>query len=207
MVAVACSFFAAQDDPAPAIFRFLRGTVATVIVDGVYLFTMLVVAVAPAFLHFGWLTARPATGSLGVTLGANGATFLALQSTYSADFASFADGGAAAVIGMSAAAVVTRLLRSVAADWSGRRLVRANWVTLAASADRRGRGDRAGLRRPHREPVRRRQRGAGVQHEQAVCRPAHRAQHRRPTGARAARRRPTSQRFSTPGSPRSRADG
>jgi uncharacterized membrane protein YccC len=154
LAAVACSFFAAQDDPAPAIFRFLRGTVVAVIVDGVYLFAvlpaidgfpLLVVALAPTFLFYGWLTARPATASIGMALSANGATLLALQSTYSADFASFANSGVAAVIGMSAAAVVTRLLRSVAADWSAWRLVRANWVTLAAAAAGRGAGDRTAL--------------------------------------------------------------
>ena len=152
MCAVACCFFAAQDDPAPAIFRFMRWTVVAVVVDAIYLFAvlpaidgfaMLVVALAPVFLLYGWLIARPATNSAGMALAVNGATLLALQSTYSADFATFANNGIATVIGMSAAAVITRLLRSVGADWSAWRLVRSNWISLADAAMGRGRGDRA----------------------------------------------------------------
>jgi len=152
MAAVACSFFAAQDDPAPAILRFLYATVVAVIVDGVYLFgvlpavdgfTMLAVALAPTFLFYGWLTARPSTSVLGLALSANGATLMALQTTYSADFASFLNSGIAAVIGMAAAAVLTRLMRSVGADWSAWRLTRSNWLSLAQAAEGRGRGDRA----------------------------------------------------------------
>ena len=57
-------------------------------IDG---FVMLCVVLAPPFLLYGWLAARPSTSGTGMALAANGATLMALQSTYSADFASFAE--------------------------------------------------------------------------------------------------------------------
>src|SRR5205823_2631145 len=42
--------------------------------------------------------------------------------------------GLALVFGMSAAAVVTGLVRSVGAEWSARRLLRAGWADIAAVA-------------------------------------------------------------------------
>jgi uncharacterized membrane protein YccC len=152
MSAVVCCLFATRDDPAPAIAQFLRGSSIAIIVDGVYLFAilpaidgfvMLTVALAPAFILYGLLNARPATAPIRMALAAMGATLLALQETYSADFSSFVNSGIATVIGMGVAGVLTKLIRSVGADWSAWRLVRSNWLSLAEAAKRRGRGDRA----------------------------------------------------------------
>ncbi len=152
MAAVGACFFAARDDPAPAILQFLRYTVVTVLVDGVYLFALLpgidgfvllAAALAPVFLVYGVLIARPATMPVGMALAANGATLLALQGSYSASLPGFVNSSLAAVTGMAMAAVLTRLIRSVGAEWSTWRLVRANWRDLARAARRRGGGDRA----------------------------------------------------------------
>ena len=152
MSAIVCCLFAAQDDPAPAIAQFLRWSSIAIIVDGVYLFAilpaidgfvMLTVALAPAFILYGLANARPATAPIGMALAAIGATLLALQETYSADFSCFVNTGIATVIGMGAAGVLTKLIRSVGADWSAWRLVRSNWLSLAEAATRRGRRDRA----------------------------------------------------------------
>jgi uncharacterized membrane protein YccC len=152
MAAVACCFFAAQDNPTPAIMDFLRWTVVAVVLDAVYLFAvlpmvngfeMLVLVLAPAFLLFGVLVARPATTPAGLALAANSATLLSLQATYSADFAAYANAGIATVIGMSTAALLTQLVRSMGAEAGAWRLQRANWLSLAQAAERRGTGDRA----------------------------------------------------------------
>ena len=152
LAAVACCFFAAQDDPTPAILQFLRWTVVGILIDATYLFAimpaidgfvMLTAVLAPVFIGIGLVIARPSTAQVGVALGANGATLLALQGNYSANFTSFANTAIAAILGMSAAAVITGLIRSVGADWSTWRLVRANWASLAEAAHNRGRGDRA----------------------------------------------------------------
>ena len=45
---------------------------------------------------------------------------------------SCADGGIAAILGVAGAAAITSLVRSVGAEWSARRLLRAGWRRLAA---------------------------------------------------------------------------
>lgn len=151
MAAVACSFFAAQDDPAPSIQSFALWSLVAIVIDAIYLFgimpaisqiEVLIAALAPAFILFGILIARPGTASIGMALGANGATLLALQSTYNADFGSYANSSAAFMVGMIAAIVLTRLMRSVRAEWIAHRLLRTNWITLAETAERRGNNDR-----------------------------------------------------------------
>jgi uncharacterized membrane protein YccC len=44
---------------------------------------------------------------------------------------------------MIAAIVLTRLMRSVRAEWIAHRLLQTNWTTLADTAERRGNNDRA----------------------------------------------------------------
>lgn len=152
MAAVACSFFAAQDDPAPGIRSFALWSLVAIAIVALYLFAiipgisnveMLIAALAPSFLLFGVLSARPQTGLIGMALAANGATLLAVQETYSADFESYANSAASFMIGMIAALVMTRVLRSVRAEWIAQRLMRTNWQMLAVTAERRGRNDRA----------------------------------------------------------------
>src|SRR5580692_776396 len=152
MAAVGCSFFAAQDDPAKGISGFGWWSLVAVIVVGIYLFAIipgitdievLIAALAPTYLLYGFLIARPATSFIGMALAANSSTLLALQSTYAADFQSFVNTSMAFLIGMAIAAVVTRLARTVGAAWIAQRLMRTNWITLAVTAERRGMNDRA----------------------------------------------------------------
>ena len=152
MAAVGCSFFAAQDDPAKGISGFGWWSLVAVIVVGLYLFAiipgitdieMLIAALAPTYLLYGFLIARPTTSFIGMALAANSSALLALQSTYAADFQSFVNTSMAFLIGMAIAAVVTRLARTVGAAWIAQRLMRTNWITLALTAERRGMNDRA----------------------------------------------------------------
>ena len=152
MAAVACSFFAAQDEPARFIRSFGRWSLVAIVVVAVYLFAVvpaishlevLVVALAPTFLLYGFLIGRPATAGTGMALAANTATLLAIQSTYSADFASYANSAVAFFIGVVIAEIVTRIARGVGAEWVANRLVLSNWKALAVAAERRGQRDRA----------------------------------------------------------------
>jgi uncharacterized membrane protein YccC len=154
MVAVACSFFAAQDDPAPAIAQMLRNGVIVIVADAVYVFAILprvetfpelMLVLLPAGLVIGVLVARPATFGTGMVMGAVGSTILALGNGYSADFAAYANGGLGLIFGLASALVVTRLIRSVGAAWSARRLLRAGWRDIAAAASVQGHQDRARL--------------------------------------------------------------
>jgi uncharacterized membrane protein YccC len=151
MAAVGFSLFAVQDDPAPSIHSFACWSILGIAVVAVYLFAvlprisnveMLVAMLAPPFVLFGILIARPATAFIGIALAITTATLLALQSSYSADFAAFINSSVSYVIGLTTAAVVTRLVRSVGAAWSAKRLMRTNRATLAVAAERRGRRDR-----------------------------------------------------------------
>ncbi|UWU73696.1 FUSC family protein [Bradyrhizobium huanghuaihaiense] len=152
MAAVACSFFAAQDEPARFIRSFGLWSLVAIVVVAVYLFALvpaishlevLIVALAPTFLLYGFLISRPATAGTGMALAANTATLLALQSTYSADFAAFANSAVAFFVGVVIAELVTRIARGVGAEWIANRLVLSNWKTLAVAAERRGKRDRA----------------------------------------------------------------
>ncbi|MCW1991715.1 FUSC family protein [Bradyrhizobium diazoefficiens] len=152
MAAVACSFFAAQDEPARFIRSFGRWSLVAIVVVAVYLFAVvpaishievLVVALAPTFLLYGFLIGRPATAGTGTALAANTATLLAIQSTYSADFASYANSAVAFFVGIVVAEIVTRIARGVGAEWIANRLVLSNWKSIAFAAERRGKRDRA----------------------------------------------------------------
>jgi uncharacterized membrane protein YccC len=152
MAAVACSFFAAQDEPARFIRSFGLWSMVAIVVVAVYLFALvpaishlevLIVALAPTFLLYGFLISRPATAGTGMALAANTATLLALQSTYSADFAAYANSAVAFFVGVVVAELVTRIARGVGAEWIANRLVLSGWKTIAVAAERRGKRDRA----------------------------------------------------------------
>lgn len=147
MAAVGCSFFAAQDDPAPFIIGFANSAILGALGAGAYLFAilplattfeMLVLALAPALLLCGVFMARPRTAPLAMGAAVNGSAMIALQGSYGADFAAFANSSIAVIVGMWVAAIVTRLVRSVGAGWSARRLRAVNRRDLARAARRQG---------------------------------------------------------------------
>jgi uncharacterized membrane protein YccC len=153
MVAVACSFFAAQDDPAPAIMQMLRNTIIATALAFVYEFAILprvetfgalCLVLLPAVLIIGVLIARPATFGTGMVLGAFGSTNLALGNGYGGNIDTYLNSALAVVLGLSAALVATKLLRSVGAAWSAQRLLKAGWRDVARAAEHGG-GDRAVL--------------------------------------------------------------
>ncbi|CAA2137759.1 FUSC family protein [Methylobacterium bullatum] len=147
MAAVACCFFAAQDDPAPFIVSFANSAILGGIGAGIYLFAvlplatnfeMLSLALAPGLILCGVLMTQPRTAPVAMGTAVNGSAMIALQGSYTGDFAAFANSSVAVVAGMWIAAVVTRLVRSVGADWTARRLRVVNRRSLADAAERRG---------------------------------------------------------------------
>ncbi|HEY0218634.1 MAG TPA: FUSC family protein [Afipia sp.] len=152
MAAVACSFFAAQDDPAKGIRGFGIWSAVAIVIVAIYLFALLpqttnvellIAMLAPTFLFIGLLISRPSTSFTGMALGANTATLLALQDTYGADFTSYINSSIAFLVGMIFAVTVTLVARSVGSEWIAQRLVRTGWRDLAVAAERRGNNDRA----------------------------------------------------------------
>ncbi|ARP87910.1 FUSC family protein [Bordetella genomosp. 9] len=152
MSAVAASFFAAQDDPAPNILAFLLWAVVAMVITGVYLFGILpaiqdfvplIMVIAPTFLLVGLMASRPKLFLPGMILITNIATLLSIQNGgYVADFQSYVNSSISTIIGLAFAAVMTRLFRSVGAEWTARRLIRQGWGVLADAAEGRGRQDR-----------------------------------------------------------------
>jgi uncharacterized membrane protein YccC len=151
MAAVASAFFAAQDDPAPSIIAFLNWAVAAMLLTGVYLFGILpaihdfvplVLVLAPTLLLAGLMASRPKLFLPGMILVTNFTSLLSIQNHYQADFTRYVNSSISTVLGLLFALLMTRLFRSVGAEWSARRLVRQGWQLLAAAAEGRGRQNR-----------------------------------------------------------------
>lgn len=154
MAAVACSFFAAADRPAPMITVMLKWCAISLVIAFVYMFgilpalnsfPMLLLVFAPPFLLLGLLIPKPQYNMLGMLLTVNTASFVALQDRYSADFASFANEATGSLVGIGFALVWTQLVRPFGAEIAARRLVRAGWRDLAETAAGRRRADQERL--------------------------------------------------------------
>ena len=144
MAAVFCSFFATMDDPVPAINGFMKFTILSTPISAFYVlvllplvhdFGMLMLTCAPVFLVLGALAGRPATApaALAMILGVTG-TLSMHDTSANVDLPAFINSTLAQVLGILAAATVTRLVRSVGADWSAARIRRATWSELGDMA-------------------------------------------------------------------------
>jgi uncharacterized membrane protein YccC len=149
--AVAAAFFAAQDDPTPSMLRMLLATIGSLalvafyqfgVLPAVHDFGSLVLVLAPAFLLLGRLVYDPKTMPYALPMTVNLATLLNLRSTYNGDVQAFFNSSVSIVLGVGFAIIVTRLFRSVGAEWSARRLVRQAWKVIADAAAGHGLQDR-----------------------------------------------------------------
>jgi len=136
LAAVACSFFAAMDDPAPQIYRFFFWTAMSVIFASLYLFVvlpnlhdfpMLVLAFAVPFICVGTLTVQPRF-YLGTLLTiVNTSSFISISGAYDADFLNFANANLAGPVGLLFAFVWTLVARPFGAELAAKRLTRFSW--------------------------------------------------------------------------------
>jgi uncharacterized membrane protein YccC len=152
--AVVGSILAGVDDPLPTFRSFYGLFLIVIAIHGIYLFgvlprvttlEMLIAALAPAFLLFGWMAARPKTARVGYMLAVYISVQLALTETYSADFSSYANSSVALMLGVSLTGVICGIVRLLGASWVAGRLLRSNWTTLAAVAERKSDQDRLAL--------------------------------------------------------------
>jgi len=150
MAAVACSFFAALDRPAPFITSMFVWCAISLVIAFVYIFAilpamnsyeMLVVAFAPPFLLLGLLIPKPQSNMLAMLLTVNSASFIALQDRYTSDFTTFTNEAIAALAGIGFALVWTLIARPFGAEIAARRLVQAGWADLAETAASARHGD------------------------------------------------------------------
>ncbi|MEE1921509.1 FUSC family protein [Pseudomonas sp. 148P] len=136
LAAVACSFFAAMDDPAPQIYRFFFWTTLSVVFASLYLFLvlpnlhdfpMLVLAFAVPFICVGTLTVQPRF-YLGTLLTiVNTASFISIQGAYDADFLAFINANIAGPVGLLFAFIWTLVMRPFGVELAARRLTRFSW--------------------------------------------------------------------------------
>ncbi|MDU9394628.1 FUSC family protein [Pseudomonas japonica] len=136
LAAVACSFFAAMDDPAPQIYRFFFWTTLSVVFASLYLFLvlpnlhdfpMLVLAFAVPFICVGTLTVQPRF-YLGTLLTiVNTASFISIQGAYDADFLAFTNANIAGPVGLLFAFIWTLVMRPFGVELAARRLTRFSW--------------------------------------------------------------------------------
>jgi len=140
---ITCSF-AAQDDPAPVIGRYLVATLLTFPLAALYLFVilprvdgaaMLIVTLAPALIGMGYIQADPARSVLALPMFSCFIVAMGFLDRFNGDFAAFANTGLAQVGGVVTTLAVTRLFRSANVRWTARRIIRANWRELEALAD------------------------------------------------------------------------
>lgn len=140
---ITCSF-ATQDDPAPAIGRYLLATLKTFPLAALYLFVilprvdgyeMLVITLAPALLWMGYVQADPGRSPEALPMFSCFIVAMGFLARFQADFAVFVNTGLAQLGGIVTTLAVTRIFRSANALWTARRILRANWEEMAQLAD------------------------------------------------------------------------
>ncbi|MBI3907644.1 MAG: FUSC family protein [Pseudomonas fluorescens] len=144
LAAVACSFFASMDDPAPQIYRFFFWTAMSVVFASLYLFLvlpnlhdfpMLVLAFAVPFICIGTLTVKPQF-YLGMLLTlVNTSSFISIQGAYDADFLSFANSNLAGPMGLLFAFIWTLIARPFGAELAAKRLTRFSWRDIVSFSE------------------------------------------------------------------------
>ncbi|WP_045836387.1 FUSC family protein [Hyphomicrobium sp. 99] len=139
---VTCSF-AAQEDPAPIIGRYLFATLVTFPIAAAYMFAilplvdgymLLSVALAPALIGIGYIQADSARSAIALPMFSCLIVGLGFVDSFQADFAVFANTGIAQVMGIVITIAVTRLFRSVGIEWTARRIIREQWRDIAELA-------------------------------------------------------------------------
>ena len=91
---------------------------------------------------FGVLIAMPRRAGFGLALAVIGATIMALQGSYNADFSSYVNGNIALLLGMYTGAIVMRITRSVGAEWATWRLVNHSRAAMGEAAVGHGAANR-----------------------------------------------------------------
>ncbi|QXZ14185.1 FUSC family protein [Pseudomonas sp. AO-1] len=139
LAAVACSFFASMDDPAPQIYRFFFWTGMSVLFASLYLFLilpnlhdfpMLVLAFAVPFICVGTLTVQPRF-YLGMLLTlVNTSSFISIQGAYDADFFAFVNSNLAGPMGLLFAFIWTLIARPFGVELAAKRLTRFSWKDI-----------------------------------------------------------------------------
>ncbi len=146
MAGIFCCIFATMDDPVPVMRKF--NWLLLIVIAAAFIFEFALLPLVDGFFPLvlvlglflipaGLLLAIPSQFLLGMVLCVNLPNMLMLQGHLTHDFVSFANANLATVLGIVIAAAVTSIVRSVGAEWSVRRLIKAGWNDIALAAERR----------------------------------------------------------------------
>lgn len=140
LIAVACCFFAAVDDPRPQLNAFLQWVVIGSAFALVYLFAILpqvhtflglAAVLALPLLWAGAFTGRPQHTMTVLLFTSQAITDLGLAERYTAHFEAFAAGTISAILGMIFAIVWTTVTKPFGTELIARRLARSMWRDLS----------------------------------------------------------------------------
>ena len=146
MAAIFCCFFAAMDDPVPAIKSFGIFSLLSLPLGALYMFAilpaisgfpLLVVVLAFPLILLGLYVPDPARAGAAMAVLMGFCNAMALQETFDADFAGFLNANLAQFVGLFAAIMVTAAMRSMGEEVSARRVLARTWRGLARLAKAR----------------------------------------------------------------------
>ncbi len=146
MAGIFCCIFATRDDPVPVMRKF--SWLLLIVIAAAFIFEFALLPLTDGFLPLalalglflvpaGVLLVIPSQFLFGMVLCVNLPNMLMLQGHLTHDFTSFANTNLATVLGVVIAAMVTSIVRSVGAEWSVRRLVKAGWNDIVLATERR----------------------------------------------------------------------
>lgn len=145
MTGIFSSLFATKDDPVPAIRGMLKQILIVLIIAFVLQFCILplvdgylplMLCLGLVLIPAGIMMAIPSKFAMGMTMAVNLPNLLLIQSRLSGDFYNFININTAMILGIIIAAATASVVRSVGAEWSAFRLIRAGWYDIVAVAEK-----------------------------------------------------------------------
>ena len=150
IASIICALFSNMDDPAPAAWKVWQGTCCAVLVAAPYAFAILprvsdfpvlVAVLAPAFLLVGAMMVRRRLAAMAIGMILSLPGLMGLDGYYTGQFDSFANAAIAQMLGALLAVWALKMVRTVGAEQSALRLLRAGWRDLALRTDPRQQPD------------------------------------------------------------------
>ncbi len=141
--AIGCSLFATLDRPSKLIYAAVVGILIALPFAAVYEFAIfpridgfasLALVLTPALLIFSLMQTSEKLEGAAMVLAIAFAGALALQSSYRADFAAFANTNTAEVMGLLIANVAILVFRTIDPSWNAMRISRAGWRSVSQLA-------------------------------------------------------------------------
>ncbi|MCW1383572.1 FUSC family protein [Novosphingobium sp. KCTC 2891] len=151
MIGIFCCLFAALDNPVPAILRFGAAIIAGIPLAAVYLFAILpaidgfvplALVLSVPLLVIGLFVSHPRHAQPAVAMVMGFCSAMAIQETYSADFARFLNTNLGQIVAVVLAAGVTAGLRTIGSEAAITRLNRRLMNAIAGLASARTPPDR-----------------------------------------------------------------